>query len=141
MCFNNPSRQGLQVVVALVHVERLSGEKPAMIQWNSGYAKRKLKCHGDFYTLSQGFVWITILLFNQLAECWVAYFRAVYFSANDKQRPGDERMHACMHKRCMLQHNNIPTYIRASADGTFGRGDLSVCPLVCGCARVHDLQS
>ena len=51
------------------------------IQWNSGYAKRKLKCHGDLYTLSQCFVWITILLFNQLAEFWVAYFRVVYFPA------------------------------------------------------------
>ena len=34
------------------------------------------------YTLSQCFVWITILLFNQLAEFWVAYFRVVYFPAN-----------------------------------------------------------
>ena len=50
-------------------------------QWNSGYAKRKLKSHGDFYILSQCFVWITILLFNQLAEFWVAYFRVVYFPA------------------------------------------------------------
>ena len=34
-----------------------------------------------FYTLSQCFVWITVLLFNQLAEFWVAYFRVVYFPA------------------------------------------------------------
>ena len=51
-------------------------------QWDSGYAKRELKCHGYFFTLSQCFVWITILLFNQLAEFWVAYFRVVYFPAN-----------------------------------------------------------
>ena len=31
-------------------------------QWNLGYAKHKLKCHCDFYTLSQGFVWIKIIL-------------------------------------------------------------------------------
>ena len=50
-------------------------------QWSIDYSKRKFKVHGDFYTLSQCFVWITILLFNQLAEFWVAYFRVVYFPA------------------------------------------------------------
>ena len=48
-----------------------------------GYAKHKLKCHRDVYTLCQGFLWITVLLFNQLAEFWVAYFRVVYFPANN----------------------------------------------------------
>ena len=51
------------------------------IQWSIDYSKHKFKVHGDFHTLSQCFVWITILLFNQLAEFWVAYFRVVYFPA------------------------------------------------------------
>ena len=55
--------------------------KSAGPQWSMDYSKRKLNCHGDVYTLSQSFVWITILLFNQLAEFWVAYFRVVYFPA------------------------------------------------------------
>ena len=50
-------------------------------QWNLDYAKHKLKCRGDLSTLSQGFVWIKIRLFDQLAELWVAYFRVVYFPA------------------------------------------------------------
>lgn len=37
-------------------------------QWNLDYAKHTLKCHGDVYTLSQGFVCIKIILLNQLAE-------------------------------------------------------------------------
>ena len=55
-------------------------------QWSIDYSKRKFKVHGDFYTLSQCFVWITILVFNQLAEFWVAYFRVVCFPANLGQR-------------------------------------------------------
>ena len=47
------------------------------------YAKHKLKCHSDFYMLSQGFVWIKIILFNQLAEFWVACSRVVHFPAMD----------------------------------------------------------
>ena len=43
--------------------------------------KCKQKCHGDVYTLSQGFVWIEIVLFNQLAEFWVAYFWVAYLPA------------------------------------------------------------
>ena len=41
-----------------------------------------------FYTLSQCFVWITILLFNRLAEFWAAYFRVVYFPASTAKNPG-----------------------------------------------------
>ena len=51
-------------------------------QWNLDYKqKHKLKCPRDVYTWSPGFVWIEILLFNQLAEFWVAYFRVFYFPA------------------------------------------------------------
>ena len=48
--------------------------------------KHTLKCHGDFHTLSQGFVWIKTLLSNQLAEFRVAYFRVAYFPATTPQR-------------------------------------------------------
>ena len=47
--------------------------------WNLDYTERKSKCHGGLYTLSESSVWISILLFNQLAEFWVAYFLVVYF--------------------------------------------------------------
>ena len=69
--------------------ESKSIRQVALYQWSIDYSKHKFKVHGDFYTLSQCFIWITILLFNQLAEFWVAYFRVVYFPAKvalDKRR-------------------------------------------------------
>ena len=57
-------------------------------QLNLDHAKHKLKCHGELCTLSQGFVWIKILLFNQLAEFRVAYFQVVYFPATKDPEDG-----------------------------------------------------
>ena len=60
----------------------LNCSQTPIYQWSIDYSKHKFKVHGDVYTLSQCFVWITIPLFNQLAEFLVAYFRVVYFPAN-----------------------------------------------------------
>ena len=78
------------------------------------YAKHKLKCHGDFYTFSQGFVCINILLFNQLAEFWVAYFRVAYFPA------------------IMLRDTAVPFFVRAWH---------KVCVCVCVCRKVHAFEA
>ena len=73
--FSNPSERPLERELAEAGAATasecsLSGEL-------GDYAKGKLKCRRDFCTLSQGFVWIKVLLFNQLAEFWVAYFRVI----------------------------------------------------------------
>ena len=62
-------------------------------QRNLDYAKHDLKCHGDCYTLSQGFVWINISLFNQLAEFWVAYFPVLCFPASQRMAITSMWMH------------------------------------------------
>ena len=80
----------IQYPVNAISIQRNNPESPAMMTgdltldvnlWNLDNAHHKLKCHGDLYTLSQGFVWINIILFNQLAAFWVAYFRVVYSPA------------------------------------------------------------
>ena len=54
--------------------------------------EHKLKCHAGLYALSQGVVWINIILFNQLAEFWVAYFRVVYFPASKGALNSESRL-------------------------------------------------
>ena len=69
----------------------------------------RLKCRGDWHTLSEGFVWINVILFNQLAEFWLAYlFPGSLFSSQleprtrPAERDGSRRLASELRVLCCL---------------------------------------